>query len=92
MKLNLDYLLEKIWEKLDLVRVYTKKRGCAPDFGDPIVLSNDRNGLQVKSVCDQIHRELVRLILYNSQKNLNMQLCGVEVANLVHKRLVWLMF
>ena len=23
--LNLDYLLEQIWEKLDLVRVYTKK-------------------------------------------------------------------
>lgn len=59
MKLNLEYLLEKIWEKLDLVRVYTKKRGCAPDFDDPIVLSNDRNGLMVKSVCDQIHRDLV---------------------------------
>lgn len=28
MRLNLDYLLEKIWEKLDLVRVYTKKRSC----------------------------------------------------------------
>lgn len=25
MGLNLDYLLEEIWEKLDLVRVYTKK-------------------------------------------------------------------
>ena len=27
MKLNLDYFLEKVWEYLDLVRVYTKKRG-----------------------------------------------------------------
>ena len=26
-KLNLDYLLEKMWEKLELVRVYTKRRG-----------------------------------------------------------------
>jgi len=63
MKLNLEYLLEKIWEKLDLVRVYTKKRGCAPDFDDPIVLSNDRNGMSVKSVCDQIHRDLVCISL-----------------------------
>ena len=27
LKLNLDYLLDRIWDKLDLVRVYTKKRG-----------------------------------------------------------------
>jgi ribosome-interacting GTPase 1 len=27
LKLNLDYLLECMWDKLDLVRVYTKKRG-----------------------------------------------------------------
>lgn len=45
LKLNLDYLLEQMWEKLDLVRVYTKKRSCLPDFEDPIVLSVERNGL-----------------------------------------------
>jgi ribosome-interacting GTPase 1 len=27
MGLNLDYLVDCIWEKLELVRVYTKKRG-----------------------------------------------------------------
>lgn len=27
MRLNLDYLLEMVWEYLALVRVYTKKRG-----------------------------------------------------------------
>jgi ribosome-interacting GTPase 1 len=26
-KLNLDFLLERMWEKLELVRVYTKRRG-----------------------------------------------------------------
>lgn len=48
-----------MWEKLDLVRVYTKKRSCLPDFEDPIVLSVERNGLQIRNVCSQIHRELV---------------------------------
>lgn len=43
---------------LDLVRVYTKKPNQSPDFGDPIVLTNDRNGCSVKSVCEQIHRDL----------------------------------
>ena len=27
LKLNLDYLLDLIWEYLQLLRVYTKKRG-----------------------------------------------------------------
>ena len=38
-KLNYPYLLEKIWEKLALVRVYTKKKGNMPDFDDPLVLT-----------------------------------------------------
>ncbi|KAJ3005910.1 hypothetical protein NUW54_g4136 [Trametes sanguinea] len=36
--LNLDYLIERIWEELDLVKVYTKKRGAHPDLADPICL------------------------------------------------------
>lgn len=51
LKLNFDGLLEKIWDMLDLVRVYTKKPNQMPDFDDPIVLTNDRNGCSVKSVC-----------------------------------------
>ena len=46
MKLNLDYLVECIWDHLDLIRVITKKPGCAPDFDDAIVL---RNGVTVAS-------------------------------------------
>lgn len=33
MKLNMDYMVEKIWEYLALVRIYTKKPGSAPDLG-----------------------------------------------------------
>jgi ribosome-interacting GTPase 1 len=62
MKLNFDGLLDKIWDMLDLVRVYTKKPHQNPDFGDPIVLTNDRNGCSVKSVCEQIHRDLPKEI------------------------------
>lgn len=35
---NFDELLEKMWEYLDLVRIYTKPRGVQPDFDDPVVL------------------------------------------------------
>ncbi|KAG1754992.1 P-loop containing nucleoside triphosphate hydrolase protein [Suillus paluster] len=38
MDLNLDYLIERIWESLGLVKVYTKKRGARPDLSDPVCL------------------------------------------------------
>jgi len=60
MGLNMEFLLEKIWEKLALVRVYTKKRGCYPDFSEPLILTQERGGCNVQSACEQIHRDLVK--------------------------------
>jgi hypothetical protein len=38
MGLNLDYLIEVMWEKLNLTRVYTKRRGEFPDLNDNLIL------------------------------------------------------
>jgi ribosome-interacting GTPase 1 len=35
---NIDELLEQMWEKLTLVRVYTKPKGRMPDYTAPVVL------------------------------------------------------
>lgn len=35
---NVDELLEQMWEKLNLRRVYTKPKGKAPDYNTPVVL------------------------------------------------------
>ena len=35
---NLDELLELMWEKLNLCRVYTKPKGRPPDYSAPVVL------------------------------------------------------
>jgi len=53
--LNLDYLLEQIWKQLNLVRVYTKKRGEYPDFDGGLII---RNGATIEHVCHTIHRSL----------------------------------
>ena len=36
--LNIDYLIHQLWFHLDLIRVYTKKRGQPPDFSDGLIL------------------------------------------------------
>ncbi|KAJ7403970.1 Developmentally-regulated GTP-binding protein 2 [Willisornis vidua] len=61
MKLNLDYLLEKLWEYLALTCIYTKKRGQRPDFTDAIIL---RKGASVEHVCHRIHRSLASQFKY----------------------------
>ncbi|KAL7979383.1 hypothetical protein Chor_015407 [Crotalus horridus] len=61
MKLNLDYLLEMLWEYLALTCIFTKKRGQRPDFSDAIIL---RKGASVQHVCHRIHRTLADQFKY----------------------------
>lgn len=61
MMLNLDFLLETIWEYLSLIRVYTKKPGAPPDFDDCLIL---RRGVSVEHVCHAIHRTLAATFKY----------------------------
>lgn len=35
---SLNYLIDRIWDNLGLVKVYTKKRGAHPDLADPICM------------------------------------------------------
>ncbi|KAB5594136.1 hypothetical protein CTheo_2473 [Ceratobasidium theobromae] len=58
---SIDYLLERIWGELGLVKVYTKKRGEHPDLTDPICL---RKGATIEHVCHGIHRSLAEKFKY----------------------------
>ncbi|ODV92573.1 hypothetical protein CANCADRAFT_21891 [Tortispora caseinolytica NRRL Y-17796] len=54
---NIDELLTEMWKKLNLVRVYTKPKGRAPDFEEPVVLRSNR--CTVEDFCNAIHKSLV---------------------------------
>lgn len=60
MNLGVDILLDKIWEQLGLVRVYTKKIGQPPDFSDPLILLQSRHGTTIKGALMQIHRDFIK--------------------------------
>lgn len=60
MNLGIDILLDKIWDQLGLVRVYTKRVQIPPDFSDPLILLNSRHGLSIKGAIMQIHRDLLK--------------------------------
>ncbi|KAJ7071462.1 P-loop containing nucleoside triphosphate hydrolase protein [Mycena amicta] len=58
---SLDYLIERMWAELNLVKVYTKKRGAHPDLNDPICL---RKGATIEDVCNGVHRSLATNFRY----------------------------
>ena len=62
LKWNLDELLEKIWEKLDFIRVYTKPKGQLPDYEAPVILPS--KSCLVKDFCTKIHRQLLKEFKY----------------------------
>ena len=82
-KLNLDYLLKKIWEYMSLVRVYTKRKGEVPDLTEPVVISNDRTGgCTVKHLCKHLHHELVddfkNALVWGKSAKHKPQTCGLD--------------
>ena len=62
-ELNIDLLLARVWEYLDLVRVYTKRRGQRPDFVEPVIL---RSGSSVHDICRGVHKDLIDQFKYAS--------------------------
>jgi len=82
LKLGCDFFLEKLWEYLGLVRVYTKKKGQAPDFEGPIVLRKNKGGFSIMSAINQIHRDLINnfkeAFVWGKSVKYSPQKCGVS--------------
>ncbi|XP_065200298.1 GTP-binding protein 128up [Planococcus citri] len=61
-KWNLDDLLEKMWEYLDLTRIYTKPKGQLPDYSSPVVLQTSRR--RIEDFCNKLHRSIAKEFKY----------------------------
>lgn len=59
---NLDELLDRTWEKLDLIKIYTKPKGQVPDYEAPVILPRTRN--KVEDFCNKIHRSILKEFKY----------------------------
>lgn len=57
-KWNFDDLLEKMWNYLQLVRIYTKPKGQLPDYSSPVVLKEGKSS--VEDFCNKLHRSIIK--------------------------------
>lgn len=83
-KLNLDGLLERIWQELDLKRIYTKKKGMFPDFTDPLVLTAQRGDktASVENAVTMLHKSLLdefkSTLVWGASVRASPQICGLK--------------
>eukprot|EP00118_Oscarella_pearsei_P026940 m.310586 g.310586 ORF g.310586 m.310586 type:complete len:365 (+) comp52844_c0_seq1:34-1128(+) len=79
LNLNLDYLLEEIWNHLALIRIYTKKPGQKPDFDDFLIL---RRSATIEHVCHAVHRTIASsfryAIVWGTSTKYNPQRVGIS--------------
>jgi len=61
-KWNFDDLLEKMWEYLNLCRIYTKPKGQLPDYESPIVMQTGET--TVEHFCLKLHKSLLKDFKY----------------------------
>ncbi|GFY68816.1 GTP-binding protein 128up, partial [Trichonephila inaurata madagascariensis] len=61
-KWNFDDLLEKAWEYLQLIRIYTKPKGQLPDYESPVILHQNRN--TVEDFCNKLHKTIMKEFKY----------------------------
>jgi len=59
---NFDELMAKIWDYLDLIRIYTKPKGQIPDYEAPVILS--RKDSTILDFCGKLHKSLINDYAY----------------------------
>jgi small GTP-binding protein len=62
---NIDGLLEVIWDHLGLIRFYTKPKGEAPDFTEPVICKiQGKKQPTIETFCDRLHRQMMKKFKY----------------------------
>jgi ribosome-interacting GTPase 1 len=61
LDLGIQDVVERCWEELRLIRVYTKRKGIDPNFGEALIVRSEST---IEDVCDQVHRTLKETFKY----------------------------
>mmetsp|Transcript_4246 Transcript_4246/g.2526 ORF Transcript_4246/g.2526 Transcript_4246/m.2526 type:complete len:104 (-) Transcript_4246:21-332(-) len=55
---NIDELMEEIWDRCNMLRIYTKPKGQVPDYDEPVILHSERNP-SIEEFCMRLHKNLI---------------------------------
>ena len=91
---NMDALRERIYEKLNFIRVYMRPKGGPTDYEEPLIA---RDGDTIEDVCGKIHRNMRsefryalvwgRSVKFGGQRvGLSHVLCDEDVLTIIKRR------
>lgn len=61
LDLGIQDVVDRCWEELRLMRIYTKRKGIEPVFSEALIV---RHNSTIEDVCDAIHRTLKESFKY----------------------------
>eukprot|EP00536_Pseudo-nitzschia_multiseries_P005800 jgi/Psemu1/254806/estExt_Genewise1Plus.C_1160005 len=56
-KWNLEELMEEIWHRCDMIRIYTKPQGQMPDYDGPVILHSKNP--TIEEFCNRLHKGIM---------------------------------
>jgi hypothetical protein len=54
---NLEELMEEIWNRCNMLRIYTKPKGQMPDYDEPVILHAANP--TIEEFCNRLHRSIM---------------------------------
>lgn len=61
LDLGIQDVVDRAWDELKLIRIYTKRKGIDPVFDEALIV---RSNSTIEDVCDAIHRTLKESFKY----------------------------
>ena len=75
--INVDLLKEKIYEKLDFIRVYMRPKGGETDYNEPLII---RRRSTIEDVCNKLHRSMKKEFRYGLVWGKSVKFAGQRVS------------
>lgn len=54
---NMEELMEEIWNRCNMIRIYTKPQGQIPDYEEPVIMHAENP--TVEEFCNKLHRSIM---------------------------------
>lgn len=78
---NIEELLEEVWNRCNMLRIYTKPRGQIPDYDEPVILHSERNPT-VEEFCNRLHKSIMtqfaHAVVWGKSAKHQPQRCGKD--------------
>lgn len=75
--INVDLLKEKIYEKLDFIRIYMRPKGGETDYEEPLII---RRNSSIEDVCNKLHRNMKKEFRYGLVWGKSVKFAGQRVS------------